>query len=93
MRTCSVDKIRSEGDKKIILLSPKFKMEELQLTEEQLRQVEVVDCVVQLNFTNLTNQQIFNTLQKLKPGEEPVVFPNSFETAGHIAHYNLTPEQ
>jgi tRNA (guanine37-N1)-methyltransferase len=22
-----------------------------------------------------------------------VVFPNSFETAGHIAHYNLTGEQ
>jgi tRNA G37 N-methylase Trm5 len=49
----------------------------------------------ELNYKNFDNQQILNWFTKVSDPQEPsyVHFPGSFETIGHIAHYNLTEEQ
>ena len=88
-----MEKIRTDGDCKIILVSSDFCIDLLGVDEEQRKKLELVECQVKLGFNNLTNQEIFNIFQDVKEGGEAVPFPNSFETAGHIAHYNLTPDQ
>lgn len=88
-----MDKIRTEGDKKIILVSDDFNIGMLELGEQEEKGLEMVQCDVVLGYNNLSNQEIFEMFQLPKHGEQPIPFPNSFETAGHIAHYNLTPDQ
>lgn len=53
----------------------------------------MIEIEVELTYENFTNQEIFNHFQQITDASEPIPYPNSFETAGHIAHFNLTPEQ
>jgi tRNA (guanine37-N1)-methyltransferase len=47
-----------------------------------------------LNYKNVENQGIFEWFTNKHEGEEGYIpFPNSFETVGHMAHYNLTDQQ
>ena len=46
---------------------------------------------VELNYENVSNQELLDSFQTLEEGTPGIPYPNSFETAGHIAHFNLTP--
>ena len=53
----------------------------------------MTEIEVELKYDNVSNQDLFNSFQDLGNDGTPIPYPNSFETAGHIAHFNLTPEQ
>ena len=55
----------------------------------------IVDRSFQLDYTNFDNQRILNWFTEVydENSTKYVPFPGSFETIGHIAHYNLTEQQ
>lgn len=67
------------------------------IPEENRGKARLVEAEIELNYKNYENQEMFEwfTKQSFDDGknEAYIPFPNSFETVGHMAHYNLTPEQ
>lgn len=82
-------------DKKMILLREDVSEAELANVAEQINQYEIGEIDVVINYKNFNNQQQLNWFTKVEDENDPkyVHFPGSFETIGHIAHYNLTEEQ
>lgn len=79
----------------MILLREDVAEAELGAVADQIKQYEVGEIEVVINYKNFSNQQQLNWFTKVDDENDPkyVHFPGSFETIGHIAHYNLTEEQ
>lgn len=81
----------------MILLREDVRAEDLEALKEELSKYnyEIRENDVELNHKNYDNQQQLNWFTKVEDPEQAnyVHFPGSFETIGHIAHYNLTEDQ
>lgn len=62
----SMQKVLSEDDNKIILLSSNFKMEDLELPEDRKNEPELTEVEVGLNYDNVSNQELLDSFQTLQ---------------------------
>lgn len=84
-----VDKVQPLSDThKYILLKPgTTEADVLKLLPEGQQAPALGSCTIHTTFQNFTTSDVFNFYYPDVPS------PNSFESIGHIAHYNLTEEQ